>query len=345
MKLLIVTQTVDSNDPILGFFVGWIREFAKHCELVHVMALNVGTHDLPKNVTVHCLGKSEGRSKAVWLWRLWRNSITLRKQYDNVFVHMNPEYVIFGALLWRVLNKKISLWYAHGTVTNKLRLAHSLTHKVFSSTAKGFVIPSKKVHFVGQGIDTETFSFTERTIPLALNFVTWGRISETKGLEALIQALAVVQHKYPEAKLTIVGDPLTKEDELYRNQILELITKILPNNVTLQKGIPPKELAPRLHEFSYFIQNGKTGSLDKVLLESICSGLVTISSNKAFKDFVGPNKSKIYTYEEDSSEDLTNKIFTIIERCNSVEADHLELRNEVIKNHSIQSLIQKILTV
>lgn len=32
MRLLIITQKVDENDAILGFFHGWIAEFAKHCE-------------------------------------------------------------------------------------------------------------------------------------------------------------------------------------------------------------------------------------------------------------------------------------------------------------------------
>ncbi|MEK7538915.1 MAG: hypothetical protein AAB552_03680 [Patescibacteria group bacterium] len=57
MKLLILTQKVDQNDDILGFFHGWIREFAKHAEQVTVIALGVGEYDLPKNVRVFSLGK------------------------------------------------------------------------------------------------------------------------------------------------------------------------------------------------------------------------------------------------------------------------------------------------
>lgn len=32
MKLLIVTQAVDTEDPVLGFFVRWIEELGKHVE-------------------------------------------------------------------------------------------------------------------------------------------------------------------------------------------------------------------------------------------------------------------------------------------------------------------------
>ena len=39
MKILIITQKVDQNDDVLGFFHGWIAEFAKHCEQVTVYFL------------------------------------------------------------------------------------------------------------------------------------------------------------------------------------------------------------------------------------------------------------------------------------------------------------------
>ncbi len=66
MKLLIVTQAVDENHQNLGFFVHWIRAFAVACEHVTVLANEVGTYDLPKNVTVLSMGKERGVS------RLWR---------------------------------------------------------------------------------------------------------------------------------------------------------------------------------------------------------------------------------------------------------------------------------
>src|SRR3989344_3255575 len=131
MRLLIVTQKVDRNDPILGFFHRWIEEFAKHCEQVTVIALGVGEYHLPQNIRVFSLGKEEQLRKRtdlknskrsvpveqlrkikyiVHFYRLiWRE----RKNYDAVFVHMNQEYVLLGALLWKLLRKKITMWRNH----------------------------------------------------------------------------------------------------------------------------------------------------------------------------------------------------------------------------------------
>ncbi len=61
MKLLILTQKVDKNDDILGFFHGWIAEFARYCEKVTVVALEVHEYDLPRNVKVLSLGKEKSK--------------------------------------------------------------------------------------------------------------------------------------------------------------------------------------------------------------------------------------------------------------------------------------------
>ena len=109
VKILIITQKVDQNDDVLGFFHGWIAEFAKHAEQVTVIALGVGGYNLPKNVRVFSLGKERGVSRLEYTLNFYRLIWRERKNYDVVFVHMNQEYVLFGGLLWKLLGKKITI--------------------------------------------------------------------------------------------------------------------------------------------------------------------------------------------------------------------------------------------
>lgn len=42
MRLLILTQAVDLDDPVLGFFHRWIVEFAKRFDTIEVICLKAG---------------------------------------------------------------------------------------------------------------------------------------------------------------------------------------------------------------------------------------------------------------------------------------------------------------
>jgi len=57
LKLLIITQKLDERDSVLGFFVGWVRELAKHFPQIIVVCLEKGEYDLPANVRGLSLGK------------------------------------------------------------------------------------------------------------------------------------------------------------------------------------------------------------------------------------------------------------------------------------------------
>ena len=164
MKLLICTQKVDKNDSVLGFFHRWIEEFAKHCEMVTVICLEKGEYSLPNNVKVLSLGKEHGVSRLKYLFCFYTYIWKYRKEYDKVFVHMNPEYVVLGGLFWRLLKKKIALWYMHKSVNLKLRIAERLVHNIFTGTKESFRLKTNKLHITGHGIDTAAFSFSPKVV-------------------------------------------------------------------------------------------------------------------------------------------------------------------------------------
>ena len=145
MKLLIITQKVDINDDVLGFFHRWLEEFAKHCEKITVICLEMGEYKLPENVKVLSLGKEECVSKLKYLWRFYKYIWQERKKYDAVFVHMNPEYVVLGGLFWKILGKKISLWYTHKNVDLKLRIAEKFPNIIFSVSKESFRLKTAKL--------------------------------------------------------------------------------------------------------------------------------------------------------------------------------------------------------
>ena len=186
MRLLVLTQKVDKNDSILGFFHRWIEEFAKHSEHVIVVTLEEGKHDLPKNVSVYSLGKEKGASKVKILFTFYLLVFNLRHRYDAVFVHMNPEYVVLGGLLWRLLGKRVSLWYTHKSVGLKLRVAKLFANIIFTASKESFRLKTSKLRIVGHGIDTDLF----RPDPSVVREDWWlsaGRLNKSKRHDIVIR--------------------------------------------------------------------------------------------------------------------------------------------------------------
>lgn len=339
MKLLIVTQKVDKNDPILGFFHGWIMEFAKHFQSIIVICLQEGEHELPANVRVLSLGKERGQSRLKYIWNFYRYIWKERKGYDAVLVHMNPIYVVFAGFVWRILGKKIGLWYTHKNVDWKLRIAEKFVDNIFSASKESFRLPSKKLKIMGHGIDIELFRPSAQgqsqytpDQPRELRIVTVGRVSETKNQLNIIKAFGILQSRNLDATLDIVGGPVTKKDFEYEKSLKDYVhNKNIPN-VTFEGNVRPENIGEFYRKALIFVNLSSTGSIDKAILEAMACGLKIVTSNEAFADILDPENMT-----DGSSSDLAKKIETI-----SGREDSEKWREYVVSNHSLARLIGHI---
>ncbi len=340
MRLLIVTQVVDQHDPILGFFHRWITEYARACEHVYVLCLREGTHALPKNVTVLSLGKEKGYRRLSYLRLFFSYIWKYRREYDAVFVHMNQIYVVLGGLLWRLWGKHIGLWYAHGATSLSLRIATFLTHHVFTSTASGFRLKSRKVRIVGQGIDTELFPRCSDTYDASrIRVVCVGRIGPIKRNEILIDAIAYLRGRGIDATATFVGETI---DRSYHSSLrTQIAGKNLESAVSFTGAVSPEEVSAYICEADVFANPSATGSLDKVGLEALVSGVPVVTSNPAFREVLGIYAERLM-FPSDDAEALADRItvlHTAPDRRELIEA----LSEMVRKKHSVEALIPRIL--
>ncbi len=333
MKLLIVTQVLDKHHPILGFFHRWVEEFAKHCEHVHVICLQKGEYTLPDNVTVYSLGKEAGKSRLSYLVSFYKFIWKLRHQYDNVFVHMNQIYVILGAPFWSAQGKKVGLWYAHGSVSNSLKLAEKMTNVVFTCSPESFRVKSRKMVVAGHGIDTNHFNI--RTGEKVYDLVTVGRITKTKNLTELIEILYKVREAY-DVTLTIVGSALNANDKKHEADLKQLIAdKKLTTAVNFVGNVLQSELPKHLNQSKIFVTAAKNGSLDKAMLEALACGMPVISSAEG---------SRSLLLGQAQVKDTNDFIIEVKKVLESHEYINEQYANFVVKNHSLQTLVPKILT-
>lgn len=342
MKLLILTQKVNSQDPILGFFHRWIEEFALHYESVVVICLEKGDFNLPKNVRVLSLGKETKKSRLKYLINFYKYIWLERKNYDQVFVHMNQIYVLLGFFVWKILGKKVGLWYTHKAVTLSLRLATYIVDFIFTASSESFLIKSKKLNIVGHGIDILKLKpITDSSSDNRQNFsiITVGRISKVKNQHILIEAISYLKNKGVVCELVIVGGPVTGNDFVYLNQLKELVHQLNLETISFLGPLPNHDIITCLYQSDLFINLSDTGSLDKAVLEAMASGTLVLSSNKAFESILQP--FNLYL-TDNKSVIVADKINDIKNNLNDYKKSLIPLRNIVVDNHDLNKLIKKI---
>ena len=219
MKLLILCQKINKNDPILGFFDRWVEVFSQKYEKTTVICLEKGESELPPSIPVLSLGKEKGNSRFQYLKNFFRYIWNERNNYDAVFVHMNQEYVILGWSLWKLLGKKVYLWRNHHYGNAITWTACVLSDKIFCTSSFSYTNKFKKCVIMPTGIDLERFS--PRPVPRVPNSVLFiARISPVKKQDMIIRALAEIE--VVPWVLTILGATLPA-DILYRDSLITLV--------------------------------------------------------------------------------------------------------------------------
>jgi glycosyltransferase involved in cell wall biosynthesis len=339
MRLLIVTQAVDSRDSNLGFFHNWLLELSAKADLI-IITNKLGAHSLPdKKVKIFSLDKFQNnRFKK---FREYRRLLKQRLgQVDGVFFHMCPEYVLAAGLLPRSFGKKTLLWYTHKSVNWRLKLAEKLVDKIFTASKESFRLPSKKVEVVGHGIDWEFFR-SALPFPVSssseLKLLTVGRIAPIKNLEVLIRAIDELKNRYGrKISLDIVGSPIFKDDENYLNKLKQIIEELKLQKETQFLGSREYKDLPSVYAaHNIFVHASETGSLDKVVLEALASGLQIFTSSEAYDDF----GKAVFRFKKGDYKDLAGQIESVFKHGKiqyntagvNLIAERFGLKNLVIK--------------
>lgn len=351
MRILIVSQRLDAEHDVLGFFTGWVEALAGAADGVEVIAQWLGDQPPSAATAVHSLGKERGLGKPRQLARLqrilWRRLVRERAA-DLVLCHMCPEYVPLCAPLARAARVPLALWYTHGTGSARLRLAVRLADRTFTASLEGFprAAAGPNVIALGHGIDTHAFPIT----PLPPDggprvVLSAGRISPVKGHQLVVRAFATLlrRTRRRDLELRIVGGaPLPEHRPVARELERLVAAEGLEAVVSLPGPVPYPEIHRQLAECHVFASASDTGSLDKAVLEAMACGRPVLTSNPAF----GPELSGLedrLIFRPGDVADLADKLESLLTLPRPrLEAIGLELAGRVAARHDLRDFARRL---
>ncbi|PIR45653.1 MAG: hypothetical protein COV09_00215 [Candidatus Vogelbacteria bacterium CG10_big_fil_rev_8_21_14_0_10_50_13] len=296
LKLLIITQKLDERDSVLGFFVGWVRELAKHFPQIIVVCLEKGEYDLPANVRVLSLGKpAQGWSasggeqysyhshvirRLVSLSRFYKYIWEEKNNYDAVFVHMNQEYVLLAGKWWWFWGKPVGLWRNHHAGSWLTDLAVWLSNISFCTSRYSYTAKFKKNQLMPIGVDLDLFKpdLTVTKQPHSILFL--GRLSPVKKQAMFIEALIKLDQAGEDFSATIVGDYLPWDKEYY-DDLTRLVAKNnLGDKIKILPGVSHIETVKLYQTHEWAINLSSSGMYDKIIFEAMACGTPILATNQ-----------------------------------------------------------------
>lgn len=337
MKLLVLTQKVDKNDDLLGFFHNWLIKLASRFDFITVIALGVGEYDLPQNIKVLSLGKEKSQNKLNYIKNFYKYIFENKANYDAILVHMNAEYVVLGGIWWRLWGKKVALWcnHAYGSMAGKI--AAGWADKIFYTSPFAFMARYKKAIKMPVGIDTDLFNSSKQVPPLTrggqegfFKILSLGRISPVKKIDVLIKAIKQINNS--KIILNIYGDAPARDQDYYK-KIKELAST--DSRIHFYPKIANYKTADVYNQHDLFVNLTDSGSFDKTILEAMACETLVLVCNQSLKNIL-PDQ---FLFTENNIDNLSQKIENII---NIDKKDFgRQFRNYVLEQHSLDALVNK----
>ncbi|MCR4325939.1 MAG: glycosyltransferase [Patescibacteria group bacterium] len=355
VRLLIATEALDRADPLLGFFHRWVEEFARHASRVHVVCLGRGEGELPANVSEHSLGKphkstagSHGTEAArgIHLIKRLRYGIRFihyawkyRHEYDDVLVHLNPEYLLIGGLLWRLLGKRVGFWYNDARASLRTRVAASLADVLFYSSPDSYVSQLPHARKIPMGVDVDMYDVAERKAgPDSMLFL--GRITAEKRLDTTLAALGRIAKNNSRFSFDIYGASGSGDDK-YLKELRKNSAELEKRGLVTFRGSVPHDKTPDVYaKHDIFVHIGSRRGFNKTLFEACGAGCIVVTADPILRWVVDERLFVPKSDEKSVSEAITAALALSPEER---ERERGKLIAYVRREHALSSVVPAML--
>ena len=344
MHIVLLTQVLDRQDAVLGFFHRWCEILAQHVDRLTVIAQRVGETALPDHVTVESLGKERGAGLLGMEQRLLSVLLGMRgdRRPDALLAHMVPKFVLYAAPVTVPRGIPVYLWYTHKGVDASLKMSMPLVRKIFTASAESFRLDSSvsKRVVTGHGIDCDYFSPGDE--PRSVDVLSVGRLAPSKGHHEILEAVeGLAGTRDAQPVVQIAGDILLSQDEAYRDALRAQAAAV--GNVQLLGAVSYPEIAAAMKRAQLLVNASRTGSVDKVVLEAMACATPVLTCNESFEQVLGSELAERLMFPQGDIAVLRERLENLLAMSQG-EREELgrELREIVLSGHDLKQLIPRL---
>jgi glycosyltransferase involved in cell wall biosynthesis len=360
---------VDYEDDVCGFIHEWAEGLARRVSVLDVLTLRKRKANLPANVRLHVLKPRGDEGKLTATVRFYHAllKIVRSSSVNSIFSHMTPIHSVIASPIAKLWHIPLVTWYTHETVSFPLRLAEKLSDKILTASRESFRLDSEKVVVTNHGINTQIFCpqhisghpeqsrisdhpeqsrGAHHSSPITICSI--GRISPRKDYETLIKAANILIHskEIHNVRFVIIGKEGTSKQKPYFQKLTEMVKTFgLESFVEFAGSVPHRKIAAYHQKSDIFVNMRQTGGMDKAVLEAMACEIPPVVCNKTFAPLFGLWAGQLI-FEERNAEDLADRLSDLVtsgaERRQEIGRD---LRNVVVREHDLERLMDRIVTV
>ena len=242
------------------------------------------------------------------------------RQYEVFHIHACSDRgflpAVLGISIGRLLKKRIILTFHGGGAEGFFQRKQNFVKRYLTRTSANIVLSG----FIGRVFDRYGFPYT--VIPNILEddgsafrvraeirprFIGIRSLTETYNIKCTLRAFGLVQKKYPDAQLTLLGGgPLKSELEQYAmDQGLQ--------NVTFVGQIPNTEISRYLDEADIMVSSPRFDNMPVSVLEGFRAGLLVISSNVGGVPYMIEDGQNGLLFESDNDHQMAEKMMLAVD--------------------------------
>lgn len=196
--------------------------------------------------------------------------------YTSFYIAPTP-----AVLIAKIFGKKTILNYRSGEAEDHLtraKFAHRII-KMFDRivTPSGYLVDVfAKFGFTAQivhnFVETEKYKFRAR-VPLRPRFLSNRNFEDLYNVSCILRAFAIIQQKFPEASLTVVGDG--KE----RDKLHKLAAELKLRNIEFTGRVEQHKMPELCNEADILLNSPNIDNMPNSLIEAYAAGLPLVSTD------------------------------------------------------------------